>query len=64
MVVNRKYNTELASNWEYFGLSTDTKPTIANGAKEIPPDMSIFVEMDTGEGYYYHKDTDSWGLIG
>lgn len=64
MVVNRKYETERVSTWEILGNSTEEKPTVANGANEAIPDMSIFVELDTGEGYYYNKTTDTWITIG
>lgn len=64
MVINRKYDTDRVSTWEILGKSTEQKPTVANGAEEIIPDMSIFVELDTGEGYYYTKSTDTWAAIG
>jgi hypothetical protein len=64
MVVNRKFNTDYASNWEFYGESSETKPTMANGYEEGIPDKSLFMELDTGEGYYYNKDTDSWAKIG
>lgn len=37
---------------EYKGLSTDTKPAAANG--------SSFLEMDTGDMYYYDADNETW----
>lgn len=64
MIINEKYDTTRASTWEYRGTSSEVKPTVANGAKEIPPDMSIFVEFDTGEAYYYNKANDVWMIIG
>ena len=65
MVINKKYNTDFASTWEILGESTDTKPTLANSEeKDVPPDMSIFLEFDTGELYYYRKSTDSWQISG
>lgn len=64
MKINKKYNTTFASTWEIFGNSTEEKPTVANGSEEGIPDMSIFVELDTGDGYYYDKDTDTWNIIG
>lgn len=64
MIINRKFDTERVSTWEIFGNSTDEKPTVANGTEESIPDMSIFVELDTGEGYYYDKETDTWNIIG
>ena len=43
MVINRKHDAEHVSTWEILGKSTDEKPTVANGAKESIPDMSIFI---------------------
>ena len=34
------------------GLSTDTKPAAANGSE--------FLEMDTGDTYYYDADSSAW----
>lgn len=64
MVVNRKLNADYVSTWEIFGDSTETKPTVANGAEEVAPDMSIFMELDTAEAYYYDKDEDTWKHVG
>jgi hypothetical protein len=64
MVINKKYDATHVSTWEILGKSTDQKPTVANGAEEPVPDMSIFVELDTGDGYYYTKSTDTWAAIG
>ncbi len=66
MVINKKYNTDFASTWEIFGDSTEVKPTTATVAseKDLVPDHSIFVELDTGDGYYYDKATDTWIIIG
>lgn len=63
MVINKKFNTDFASTWEIFGLSTEEKPTIANGGTPVP-DKTIFVELDTAEGYFYDKDADTWNSIG
>lgn len=38
---------------EYYGLSTDTKPTDA-------PNASMFYEMDTGKLYLFDKDNQTW----
>ena len=65
MVVNRKFNSDYVSTWEIYGKSTETKPTMANGViEENIPHMSVFVEMDTGDGFYYDKDLDAWTEIG
>ena len=43
---------------EYYGLSTDTKPTdgVDNGA--------FFVEMDTGKLYLFDAEGDEWLEVG
>ena len=64
MIVDKKFDANHVSTWEYRGVSSETKPTVANCAKEIPPDMSIFVELDTGDAYYYKKATDTWAVVG
>lgn len=46
------------------GDKGDKGDTGNTGAKEIPPDMSIFIEFDTGEAYYYDKANDVWMIIG
>lgn len=43
-----KYNTV-----EYRGLSTDTKPTDATNG-------SSFLEMDSGDIYYFDADSGDW----
>ena len=40
---------------DYKGLSTDTKPNNA-------PVNSMFLELDTGDLYYY--DGDTWSKVG
>ncbi len=64
MIIDHKLDATRVSTWEIRGDSSETKPTIANGATEIPPDQSMFLEMDTGEIYYYKRSTDSWEIFG
>lgn len=40
------------------GLSTDTKPTAANG--DNVPHGSTWINMDDGSAFMYNKDTDTW----
>ena len=40
------------------GLSTDTKPTAANG--DNVPHGSTFLCMDTATIYMYNKNDDTW----
>lgn len=51
MVTITKLN---GGNNEYAGIHTDTKPTdgVATGA--------IFVEVDTGDVYFYNADGEEW----
>ncbi len=51
-----KTNNDYA--YDFNGLSTDTKPTIADY-----PDMkngSTFMEMDTKQLYFYDAENDTW----
>ena len=43
---------------EFYGLSTDTKPTamIANG--------SIFIEIDTADAYFFDEEHAVWLKVG
>lgn len=38
---------------DYRGLSTDTKP-------EKAPNGSTFIEMDTGEAFFFDADSEQW----
>ena len=40
------------------GLSTDTKPTTWNGI--TPPQMSIFIELDTKTVFLFDKANSLW----
>ena len=64
MIINRKYDTTHVSTWEFSGKSTETKPMVRNGSRDVPPDQSLFLEVDTAEVYYYDKDTDNWYPLG
>lgn len=44
------------ANADYVGLSTDEKPTTNVSVN------SLFLELDTGDFYYY--DGDSWEKVG
>ena len=51
-------NNSTADQLEIFGLSTDTKPTIADY-----PSMrngSSFLEMDTKKIYFYDSENAQW----
>ncbi len=50
-------------HFELDGKSTDDKPTGAYKAKSIC-NGSQFVEMDTGDLYYYDGDTGVWKKFG
>ena len=40
------------------GLTTDTKPTAANG--DDVPHGSTWINMDDGSVYMYNKNNDTW----
>lgn len=48
-------------NVELRGLSTDTKPTTANG--ENIDNGSTFIEIDTGKIYFYDLENEQWKEI-
>ncbi len=62
-IINRKRDAKHVSTYEYFGMSTDVKPTISGGETDIA-DYSIYLELDTGDVYYYISSTDSWAVLG
>lgn len=49
-------STNPAADYDYKGLSTDTKPT------ENTAVNSLFLELDTGDFYYYTGVT--WAKVG
>jgi len=50
-----KNEPRTAYEWEYKGLSTDTKPTDCAV-------NSLFLELDTGDFYYF--DGEDWNKVG
>ena len=46
---------------EFRGLSTDTKPTKANG-KDVE-NGSTFFEINTGKVFMYDAENDNWNEI-
>ena len=44
---------------EFSGLSTDTKPTGADIATG-----STFVEVDTGDVYFFDEESNTWLKVG
>ena len=56
-------NTNITPNDSYIsaelrGLSTDEKPTEANGKKIA--NGSVFIEIDTGKLFFYDLDSQTW----
>lgn len=49
------------NNQEFRGLSTDTKPVNGTDASLIR-NGDVYVEMDTGEVYFFNVDTNTWIL--
>ena len=45
------------SRANYMGLSTDTKPADAE-------ENSLYLELDTGDFYYYSKADNDWLKVG
>jgi len=44
---------------EYDGLSTDTKPLYADGARNA----DTFFEMDTKKAYKFDQENDQWLVL-
>ena len=59
-VIKRQYaegaNGQMFLDFEYKGLSTDTKPT------ETAPVNALFLELDTGNVYFFNGST--WAKVG
>lgn len=56
-------NTQIKPNYDYIsvelrGLSTDEKPTEFSGKKI--DNGSIFIEIDTGNIYFYDLENQLW----
>lgn len=56
-VADAKFVKHGVKYYEYFGLSTDEKPTegVATG--------SVFVEVDTADAYLYDEVSESWEKV-
>lgn len=50
--------TETTYEYDFMGMSTDTKPTIADFP--LMRNGSSFMEMDTKKLYYYDAENDAW----
>ena len=61
MITNMGNKNGLYGNrFDFMGLSTDTKPT---NTEQFPMDTnSLFLELDTGDIYYYTGST--WSKVG
>lgn len=46
-------------NETFYGLSTDTKPTVEFEELSIR-NGQLFIEMDTGDGYMYDQENETW----
>ena len=44
---------------EFWGKSTDDKPTVKYKNTAIP-NGSVFIEIDTREGFLYDADSHTW----
>ena len=51
-------NTTIDTGWDLRGLHGDSKPT----GNEIP-NGSSFLEMDTGDVYFWDKENSQWRKI-
>lgn len=55
MVTEPEYieNNKYMGAKTYYGMSTDTKPLLCGNG-------SIFIEIDTGEGYFFDAANGKW----
>lgn len=59
VTLNRVGGTDIERSAEFYGKSTDIKPTVdANGQPLV--NGSVFVEIDTSEVYFYDEATQTW----
>ena len=60
-ITNMGYpNGYKGARFDYMGLSSDTKPT---NTEDHPMEVnSLFLELDTGDVYYYTGE--SWAKVG
>ncbi len=56
-ILNRIGGQEMDKTAEFRGKSSDTKPI----SPDIP-NMSTYLEADTGDLYFYDSDTQTWIL--
>ena len=57
-ILSESSSGERIRYFEFAGTSTDTKPTEEVGTG------SVFLEVDTGNAYFYNEDDESWVLVG
>lgn len=65
----RDANMKLIKNlylFEFYGDSSETKPTVViDGSKTLQiGDGSVFIETDTGNGYFFNEKTGTWKKAG
>ena len=60
VTLNRVGGTNIDRNADFYGKSTDTKPTKANGEGLKLQNGDTFIEIDTSNVFFYDVDTDTW----
>lgn len=58
-VLSSEYSYNSRYHYELIGKSTDTKP-ITTYNHRIIENGSIFIEMDTGNIYFFDEDLQTW----
>ena len=59
VTLNRVGGTDIERSSEFYGKSTDTKPTVDKNGQPLV-NGSVFVEIDTSEVYFYDEATQTW----
>lgn len=59
VTMNEYGNTANKPTAVLYGLSTDTKPTREYNNSSIV-NGSVFIEMDTGDAYFYDEENELW----
>lgn len=57
-MVTNNTGADQASAWDFRGLSTDSKPS-----NNQIPNGSSFLEMDTGNVYFWDAENNQWRVV-
>ena len=55
------------TQYDFYGTSSESKPTDADMANDNADDIAVgstFLEVDTGDVYFYDEDAGTWHKVG